>query len=42
MLRNARALTIYVLDSAGKVVKTIVSENFVRAAVNSRTVLLRA
>ncbi|ACI16946.1 hypothetical protein COPRO5265_0081 [Coprothermobacter proteolyticus DSM 5265] len=35
MLRNARALTIYVLDSAGKVVKTIVSENFVRAAVNS-------
>ncbi len=35
MLRNARALTIYVLDSTGKVVKTIVSENFVRAAVNS-------
>jgi len=36
MLRNARALTIYVLDSAGKVVKTIVSENFVRAGVSSR------
>ncbi|HHY83812.1 MAG TPA: hypothetical protein GX505_14205, partial [Clostridiales bacterium] len=33
MLRNARALTINVLDSAGKVVKTIASENFVRAAV---------
>jgi len=33
LLRNARALTIYVLDSAGKVVKTIASENFVRAAV---------
>ncbi|HHY53694.1 MAG TPA: hypothetical protein GX499_10765, partial [Clostridiales bacterium] len=32
LLRNARALTIYVLDSAGKVVKTIASENFVRAA----------
>jgi len=27
MLRNARALTINVLNSAGKVVKTIVSEN---------------
>ncbi|NLG95397.1 MAG: S8 family serine peptidase, partial [Acetomicrobium flavidum] len=36
MLRNARALTINVLNSAGKVVKTIVSENFVRAGVSSR------